>query len=327
VALDAGAYNVSETGPAGYTQSSSADCIGTIAVGESKTCTITNDDNPAPAPPPPIGIQIVKGGPALAHVGDTITYTFAVSLPAGITDPLTNVTVTDPICDSGPTLVSKDGGNQNIWLEVGETWNYTCTHTVTASDPDPLPNTATATGIDAQLRSASDTDTHSVDIIHPAITIVKTADPTAGSPGDTIAYTYVVTNSGDVDLTSISVDDDVLGHICDIALLTPGQSQTCTADYVLKDGDVGNLVNVATAAGTDPLGTQVADWDDAKVDVIQVLPTTVTPTPTRTKTPPGGTAFTGAAAAVPLAGLVLAFLLAGTGLLWLGRRRKGEQEG
>jgi len=328
VTLSGGTYGVSETGPGGYTASFSAECTGMIRLGDSRTCTVTNDDV-APAPPPPpssIGIQIVKGGPALAHVGDTITYTFAVSLPSSITVPLTNVTVTDPVCDSGPTLASKDGGNQNDWLEVAETWNYTCTHVVTASDPDPLPNTATARGIDAQLRSASDTDGHLVDIIHPAITILKTADPTDGSPGDTIAYTYVVTNDGDVDLTSVSVDDDVLGHICDIALLVPGQSQTCTADYVLKDRDVGNLVNVATAAGTDPLGTQVTDQDDAEVDVIQVLPTTVTPTPTRTRTPPGGTAFTGAAAAVPLAGLVLAFLLAGTGLLWLGRRRNGEQE-
>ena len=43
-----GAYSVTEGSVAGYTQTSaSADCSGTIAVGESKTCTITNDDQPA----------------------------------------------------------------------------------------------------------------------------------------------------------------------------------------------------------------------------------------------------------------------------------------
>jgi uncharacterized repeat protein (TIGR01451 family) len=43
-----GAYGVTEGSVAGYTQTSaSADCSGTIAVGESKTCTITNDDQPA----------------------------------------------------------------------------------------------------------------------------------------------------------------------------------------------------------------------------------------------------------------------------------------
>ena len=37
-----------ETGPAGYEASYSADCTGTIALGETKTCTVTNDDvNPS----------------------------------------------------------------------------------------------------------------------------------------------------------------------------------------------------------------------------------------------------------------------------------------
>ena len=44
VTLDAGAYDVTETGPSGYTASYSADCAGTIAIGETKTCTVTNDD-------------------------------------------------------------------------------------------------------------------------------------------------------------------------------------------------------------------------------------------------------------------------------------------
>ena len=45
VTLDAGAYSVDESGdPSGYTKSQSADCSGTIAAGETKTCTITNDD-------------------------------------------------------------------------------------------------------------------------------------------------------------------------------------------------------------------------------------------------------------------------------------------
>jgi uncharacterized repeat protein (TIGR01451 family) len=48
VTLDAGSYAVTETGPSGYTESDSADCAGTIAPGETKTCTVTNDDN-APA--------------------------------------------------------------------------------------------------------------------------------------------------------------------------------------------------------------------------------------------------------------------------------------
>ena len=44
VTLDAGSYDVTESGPSGYTASYSADCSGSIANGESKTCTVTNDD-------------------------------------------------------------------------------------------------------------------------------------------------------------------------------------------------------------------------------------------------------------------------------------------
>ena len=48
VSLAPGAYSVSETGgPDGYTGSFSAGCSGTIALGQTKTCTVTNDDQPA----------------------------------------------------------------------------------------------------------------------------------------------------------------------------------------------------------------------------------------------------------------------------------------
>ena len=42
-----GSYTVTETGPAGYSASFSAGCSGTIAAGDTRTCTITNDDRPA----------------------------------------------------------------------------------------------------------------------------------------------------------------------------------------------------------------------------------------------------------------------------------------
>src|SRR6266576_1416499 len=46
VTLNAGSYSVGETGPSGYSGSNSSDCSGSIANGETKTCTVTNDDQP-----------------------------------------------------------------------------------------------------------------------------------------------------------------------------------------------------------------------------------------------------------------------------------------
>jgi len=47
VTLDPGSYGVTEGGPSGYTESDSTDCKGTVAYGDIKTCTITNDDKQA----------------------------------------------------------------------------------------------------------------------------------------------------------------------------------------------------------------------------------------------------------------------------------------
>jgi len=44
VSLGAGSYSVAETGPSGYSSSFSTDCTGSIAVGQTKTCTVTNSD-------------------------------------------------------------------------------------------------------------------------------------------------------------------------------------------------------------------------------------------------------------------------------------------
>jgi hypothetical protein len=44
VEMDAGAFSVSESGPFGYQPNYSADCSGTINVGEVKSCVVTNDD-------------------------------------------------------------------------------------------------------------------------------------------------------------------------------------------------------------------------------------------------------------------------------------------
>jgi uncharacterized repeat protein (TIGR01451 family)/fimbrial isopeptide formation D2 family protein len=267
--------------------------------------------------PTPAGIQVLKGGPAVAHVGDTITYTFAVSLAPG-SATLTNITLTDPICSTTPTLVSKTGGDQDTALETGETWNYRCNHVVTATDPDPLPNTVTVTGTGPNGQ-VSDTDTHSVDIIHPAIRIVKTAKPGSIGPGETVTYTYEVTNTGDVTLFDVKVTDNKLGNICTIGRLDVGETQTCTADFTASSDFGGPLDNVGKARGQDVTGKSVQDTDQASIDV--VLGTTVTPV-----TPPSGLAFTGASGVLQIAGVALLLLLLGSGILFFTRRRDAGTE-
>ena len=292
---------------------------GTISTNDSSTATtdvVCPPPPPAPAPLPPPGIDITKTGPATAKVGDTVTYTFAVVLASG-SPSLTGVSVTDPICDPG-TLAGPTGDDGDNVLEGGETWGFSCTHVVTAGDPDPLPNTATVCATAPGGGTVCDSDNHEVDITHPAIEVVKAADPTSGTAGTVITYSYTVTNSGDVPLFDVTVDDDVLGHICDIAVLQPQSTEECTGTYTIPAGSPSEITNIVIAGGTDPAGDLVEDQDDFTITV--VAGTTVT------KTPPGGVAFTGPATAIPIAALALLLLAAGSGLLWLGRRR-GHLEG
>ena len=105
VDLDAGSYSVGESGPAGYAPSYSTDCVGSIAVGEVKTCTVTNDD----IPPQLIVIKHVindDGGMAMAS-DFTMTVTGDNPVPAsffGAESPGTTVDL-----DAGSYSVTETG--------------------------------------------------------------------------------------------------------------------------------------------------------------------------------------------------------------------------
>lgn len=78
VLLKPGSYSVTETGPRGYRASLSADCSGSIGLGQTKTCTVTNTQQP--------GTIVIKktavGGSAsfaFTATGDGLPGSFSVS--------------------------------------------------------------------------------------------------------------------------------------------------------------------------------------------------------------------------------------------------------
>jgi uncharacterized repeat protein (TIGR01451 family) len=128
-----------------------------------------------PAP----GIQVVKtANLGLAVVGETVTYTFAVTNPGNV--PLDTVSVVDDVAGSA-TLLSGDTANTG-YLDHGETWVYTATHTV-ESAPDPLVNTVTAKG-HYDSTEYSDTDTYSLDVTEPGPTPITLTSPNAQTKGN-----------------------------------------------------------------------------------------------------------------------------------------------
>ena len=230
-------------------------------------------------------LQVAKSGPASAAIGDTITYTFAVSHAltsdnSPVTGPLT---VVDDIAGAA-TFVDGDT-NTNGDLDAGETWNYSVSYTILASDPDPLVNEVTVSGgNDPDGTTVPDaTDTHSLDITYvPALTIAKTANPTSVSAaGQVITYTIIVTNTGDVALTAVSVSDPMLSDL-DCNPLLPGNqtsglsipvggSLTCTGTYTVTVDDIntngggdGLIENTATASDSGA-GISESDREDVTI--------------------------------------------------------------
>ncbi len=79
--------------------------------------------------------------------------------------------------------------------------------------------------------------------------------------GQAIAWTFVVTNTGDVELTGVTVADDKVPAVsCPKQVLQAGESMTCNAS---SPAQAGTHRNVATAKGTPPCGDDVTQTDPA----------------------------------------------------------------
>src|SRR5206468_2623656 len=105
VGIDAGAYSVSEAGPSGYTQSNSTDCSGTIANGETKTCTVTNDDQAATL----VVIKHVVNDNGGSAVASDFTMSVTGSNPAPSSFPGAESPGTSVGIDAGSYSVSEAG--------------------------------------------------------------------------------------------------------------------------------------------------------------------------------------------------------------------------
>ncbi|MBS9773522.1 MAG: DUF11 domain-containing protein, partial [Gammaproteobacteria bacterium] len=204
-------------------------------------------------------------------VGEKVTYTFTATNKGNVT--LTDVVVTDPLDDLSAVTPAKAET-----LAVGASATFTATYVVKQSDVDAgvLKNTATVTANDPkgtpQTAEAKNTIT---DGKTGAIEIEKTADKKNLVVGETVTYTFKVTNTSKVTLTDVVVTDPLtdLSAVtpATVATLVPGASENFTATYVVKqtDVDAGELNNTATVTANDPKGTEVTDKDDVTIKVVK----------------------------------------------------------
>jgi gliding motility-associated-like protein/uncharacterized repeat protein (TIGR01451 family) len=213
---------------------------------------------------PDIQIEITDNDAVITEAGQEIPYTITVTNTGNVT--LTNVTVVD----------TKTGLVVNIGtLKPGETKTVETTYPVTQEDVDDgeVTNEASVTGESPNAGDDDPTDSDSVTTpITPApgISIVKSSDKSEiRDLGETVTYTLVVTNTGNVTLTNILVSDPLTGLNEVIETLAPGESVTIETSYVVtqEDLDRGSLLNVATVSGETPDGEQIGDEDEVSIGV------------------------------------------------------------
>jgi uncharacterized repeat protein (TIGR01451 family) len=118
------------------------------------------------------------------------------------------------------------------------------------ADPQPTGNAV-----------GGEVEDYPVTVVNPQLTLVKHAAPTdvngngLTDAGDTIQYSFTLSNTGDVAITNPGVTDPKAGAVtCAPGTLAPGASITCTAAtlYTVTAADVtaGGVDNSATASGT-----------------------------------------------------------------------------
>ncbi|WP_223627232.1 DUF11 domain-containing protein [Microbacterium sp. EST19A] len=199
-------------------------------------------------------------------VGDVIDYTFTVTNAGNVT--LRSLSIAETAFTGSGSMSAVECPTTT--LSPGASTECNATYSVTQTDltAGSVSNTATAnmlTSANAPVASPASTATVAVDQV-AALTLVKSASPSkaaAYNAGQLITYSFVVTNTGNVPVADIGVDEvaftgsDSLSAIdCPTDELAPTEQFTCTATYTLTqiDVDAGSLTNTAIVAGTAPSG-------------------------------------------------------------------------
>ncbi|RZV44458.1 MAG: DUF11 domain-containing protein, partial [Acidimicrobiales bacterium] len=224
------------------------------------------------------GLSMVKTAltTSYAAVGDEIDYQYVVTNTG-------TVTVTDPIFVTDDKIVIPMAVNcpalPTGGLAPGADLTCTATYTVIQDDLDTGSVTNIASATDGT--STSPTVTETVNAIQsPAMTLVKTPVETSyAAVGDTISYTYTVTNTGNVLIADLAVTDDLIDTVtCNVsaigngdANLDPMEEVVCTGLYTVTqaDLDTGSVTNNASATGTPSGGTLTPPTTDATVNADQ----------------------------------------------------------
>ncbi|MFE4594805.1 DUF7507 domain-containing protein [Streptomyces laurentii] len=219
-----------------------------------------------------------SGGPY--PIGETVDYAYTVTNTGNVA--LTGLTVSD----DKVTSVTCD----STTLAVGESTTCRGSHEVTRADSEPcvpvtggcaLTNLAQATAFEpGGAEVASEQATATVAVAKPAEGLTLTKQAGGQGPfevGDTVSYTYTVSNTGNAALSGLTVTDDrVTGVVCQDTIVTPFLSVTCTGSHVITRADIEPCEPVEGGCALTNLAQATAKAVDGKEIVSEQATATVT---------------------------------------------------
>ena len=210
------------------------------------------------------------------EIAETLTLNYEILLENTGQLDQTGVILDDTLPDGSTGAVS--GPTESLAVdnifEVGETWTYTVSYSVTAGDisaaVDLINNVSATTDQYTSESQADETALATTAIVpgNPSITITKTADTDINVPaGVTVTYTYVVINTGNQFVSNITLadahtgsgpapvptnetltaDNNVINDSMDASVdgswdsLAPGDEVTFTATYIITQNDMDTL--------------------------------------------------------------------------------------
>ncbi len=138
-------------------------------------------------------------------VGSNVIYTLTIQnlAPLAGGQTIDQIQVSDPM-NSDP---ASDCNTLATSLAAGVSDSCTFTHTLALSDPSPLINTAFAQGLQNGVL-VTDEASATVSINRPGgLSIEKIADQTTAAIGDTVFFTYIIRNTGMLQLTNLTITE------------------------------------------------------------------------------------------------------------------------
>ena len=209
------------------------------------------------------GVQVAGDG-LFIETGAGITWTYTVTNTGNVN--LDTVVVSDDL-EGLATYVSGDDGD-NI-LEPSESWVYELTGTASSGQYDNIGSVSASPPVGSDV---TDSDASSYFGSSPGVTIDKVTDDGVQVAGDGlfietgagITWTYTVTNTGNVDLDTVVVSDDLEGLATYVSgddgdnILEPSESWVYELTGTASSGQYDNIGSVSASP---PVGSDVTDSD------------------------------------------------------------------